>query len=415
MKKAILVLALAVLVLGLSTSSFAGAQKIFGISNDDNFNTGANTGTIFQVHTAPSALTVFQTVHTGGTGLGGGFFAAPRVSIESNAHCLFVTDAASSDIAAFALSGSSFVAAPGSPFSNGALSGAAEGIGLAASADGKYLYAAYSASENLASWNIASNCSLTLNSGPITEFDLVAPIAVSADGGTLVVSEIDNEVIDTFTLTAGSISATPTSSVSAAGCGFPGGLDINTPASGGALVVAGNAILAQAYMTDTLNIGTHSLGGTVTCGTVSGAGTGIGNLESPLFNKKGLAGAAGGYIYMGMAGFGGGGSNADPGFSVNAVSGTGAAATVAAGASGFIDAYTPANGYIYGSNVATCSNVPAAYAGAVFQSYANGSAANTMAVYAVSAAGVPSPFASVANPNAVGTSFVLSVTSFCNR
>jgi hypothetical protein len=98
MIKATSILALAALALGLSTASFAGAQKLYGITNDDN--PDGNTASVYQVVT-PGSIHQIKTLTTGGTGIGGGYFAAPRNALEQTAACVFVADVGSSDIAAF--------------------------------------------------------------------------------------------------------------------------------------------------------------------------------------------------------------------------------------------------------------------------------------------------------------------------
>jgi hypothetical protein len=88
MIKATSVLTLAAFLLAFSSASLAG-HPTYGITNDDN--PTANTGTVF-VPAAGGKLTILKTLQTGGTGLGGGYFSAPRVAIESNVDCLFVAD-----------------------------------------------------------------------------------------------------------------------------------------------------------------------------------------------------------------------------------------------------------------------------------------------------------------------------------
>src|SRR5580658_808095 len=145
------VLALATLALGLGTTSFA-ANKTYGVTNDDNPNSNANTATVFTYESASPHVKVFKTLAAGGSGLGGGYFAAPRNAIEQNASCVFVANVASSTIAAFSKA-SGFAAVAGSPFL-GIGNSDYEGMGLAASADGKYLYAAFSGSDQIGSYSI---------------------------------------------------------------------------------------------------------------------------------------------------------------------------------------------------------------------------------------------------------------------
>lgn len=396
------VLALAGLALGLSTASFAGSPT-YGVTNDDN--PGANTATAFKV-TGPSSIGAFKTLNAGGSGLGGGYFASPRNSIEQNVACVFVSNAASSTIAAFAKV-NGFAPSTGSPYA-GIGNSDFEGMGLAASADGKYLFAAFSGSDQIGSYSInqgpgAATCALTPLSGPISASDAVAPIAINQAGTALIVSELDNEFLDSYAVSNGVIASTATSHVSTSSCGFPGGIDVTV----GGSVVVGEATLSQTYMTDTLTGST--LGGTIGCNSITGTDDGVGNLESPVFNKAAYA-TGNGLVFMGFAGFGGGGAGsfADAGFSVNQVS----SGAISPAVSAYYDAYEHgSNTYLYGTNpgISTVGS-----ATGVWQSYATSSVTNIVTLYKVVGSTI-TPFASVSNPNANGTSFVLSISSFPTR
>jgi len=401
MIKVTVVLALVFLALGLSTASFAGAQRLYGVTNDDNPTAGANTATVFQVHTGPASIAVLKTLKTGGTGLGSGYFAAPRIGIERNESCIFVVDAASSDIAAFKVLGFAKVG----NYSNSALNSDYEGMGLAASAQGNYLYAGYSGSDNIATWAIGTGddlCALTLVPGSITNAgDAVAPLAVSHDGNTLIVSELNNEFLDSYSLSAGV--PTPVSHQSTSSCGFPAGIDI----SGNALVVTGDATLSQTYCTATLAGSTLSA---VSSNTLTGAGSGIGNIESVEFDKDAWI-TGNGYVYFGAAGFGGGGSFANGGFSVNKVT----SGVISAAATDYYDAYASNNdGAVYASNAATTTVTAMGLQSIVWQVDSTDSVTNIVNFYTLNSSGI-TRYASVADPNANGTAFVLTISAFPGR
>jgi hypothetical protein len=397
------VLALAALALGLSSASFA--SHTFGVTNDDNPNAGANTATVFTI-TGANTIGVFKTLAAGGSGLGGGYFSAPRNSIEQNASCVFVANVASSTIAAFSKA-SHFAAVPGSPFA-GIGNSDFEGMGLAASADGAFLYAAFSGSDQIGSYAIgtgANACVLTPLSGPISAGDAVSPLAITSDGQTLLVSELNNEFLDSYAVTAGVIAATATSHESTSSCGFPGGVDVTKVTGGSANVVTGEATLSQTYCTATLTAGV--------LGAVSGntllAPTGLGNLESPVFNKAAYTTGTG-LIFMGFSGFGGGGTGtfADAGFAINPVTAGAINNTPNASFDAFL---TTSNTYLYGTNpgISTVGTVTG-----VWQSYATSSVTNIVTLYKV-VGNTISVFGSMADPNANGTSFVLSISSFPGR
>jgi len=245
MRKAILVMALAALAVLLGPRNFA-AEKHYIITNDDNPN--HNTATIFEVNTETGALTQGKSLVTGGIGLNGGFFAAPRNAIDGSGRCFFVSDAGSGDIASFTAPPPRFLKVGN--YSNAQLSGNYAGIGLAASPNGRYLFAAYSGSSNIAVWNINSDCSLTLNGNPYADGDQTAMIAVNNAGTELVVPLPDLEEIASYSIGLdGVLTAQPALDFSnvgecaTRGC-FPAGLDITND---GKIVVAGNASATGSY------------------------------------------------------------------------------------------------------------------------------------------------------------------------
>jgi len=392
------VLALAALALGLSTASFA-ANKTYGVTNDDNPSTGANTATVF-TYGPGGTVVVFKTLKAGGSGLGGGYFAAPRNAIEQNASCVFVANVASSSIAAFAKA-TGFAAAPGSPFAAaGSDNSDYEGMGLSASADGKYLYVAYSGSDSLGSYSIAASCALTPISSNVAAGDAVSPLEINSAGTALVVSELNNQYLDSYAVAAGAI-GTQTSHQSTSSCGYPGGVDITE----GGSVVTGEATLSQTYCTAKLTGSTLSA---VAGNTVSTTCSGIGNIESPVFNKAAYTGASGGLVFLGASGYGGGGSFYDAGFTINPVSTGG---VITATANTCVDAYTGNTSYLYGTNpgVSTVGSDTA-----VWQSYATSSVTNIVTLYKV-VGNTITKYGSVSDPNANGTSYVLSISSYPGR
>jgi hypothetical protein len=172
------------LVLVALVPSSLGQNAGYVVVNNDDFDyEGSNSATGDRV-AAGGAISFLETLDTGGMGLGGGYFFATRIAIEDNAHCIFVADAGSSDIAAF--EGPSFKKVVPN-FSNSQLAGDYFGIGLAVDPAGKFLYSAWSASFNVAVLAIAPDCSLTLVGSPIPEPDLVANPTLTRDGGALVI------------------------------------------------------------------------------------------------------------------------------------------------------------------------------------------------------------------------------------
>src|SRR5579872_3630574 len=105
MKSVLIVLvmvSLMTVICGLCPSSLSAATKHFVITNDDV--NGPNTVTFYQSSGTASApkLTRVNTVKTGGTGLGGGYFGIVRQVLvkDGNDECAFSADGGSNDVAA---------------------------------------------------------------------------------------------------------------------------------------------------------------------------------------------------------------------------------------------------------------------------------------------------------------------------
>lgn len=294
MRKAIFAVAVAALTAMLVPGNFA-AEKHYIITNDDNSNSNANTATVFEV--LPSGeLKQVRVLKTGGTGLDSSWHGASRNAADSSPKCLFVSDAGSSDIAAFAAPAFSKVG----NYSNSQLIGNVFGITLAVSPDSKFLFAAYSASSNIALWNIGSDCSLALNGSPYADGDKLALIAVTSDGSELVVSLPDlNEMTSYAVSPSGTLTAQPPidffnvqGCVSFGPCD-PAGIDITND---GKLVIAANPSFRSPYgiMTASLSASGLSTPGYHHYPTAT---------TNPNFVRLSPAAADGhGFLYLGMAG-----------------------------------------------------------------------------------------------------------------
>jgi hypothetical protein len=183
------------------------------------------------------------------------------------------------------------------------------------------------------------------------------------------------------------------SSCSSTGC-YVTGQDISEVKAGKATVVLGNATLSGPYYVE-CSLNTTS--GLSNCLNNNLTGTSLSNIESPYYNKAGFAGTSGGGIYLGAAGFG---SGEPAGVSLNAVNSSGVP-TAAAEAS-----YTNTGGY-YCSNAQSYSH--AATIQYVYQSCTTSGEVNTMYVYKSNGSSSIAPLTSEVNPNADGTTFVLSI------
>jgi hypothetical protein len=174
----------------LSTAcAFAGTVPNFVITNDNV--KGANTVTLYQAAGTQGAptLTLYATLKTGGTGLGGGFYAEESVLLvpDGNKECAFAADAGSNDIAGIKLSFHPVVTGnfTGSKTDSGSL-----GIGLATKGQ-KFLYAAFTGSRTIATFSIQPGCVLNfvgdvpaagLRGGPVNGMKVSREIMVVAYG-----------------------------------------------------------------------------------------------------------------------------------------------------------------------------------------------------------------------------------------
>jgi hypothetical protein len=282
---------------GISAFSFE-QNGGYVLVNDDK--SAANSLSGFKI-TAAGKISFLETLQTGGTGIGGGFFVAPHVVIESKAHCIFAADAGSSDIAAF--EGPSFKRVVPN-FSNTQLNGSVLGIGLAVDPEGKFLYSAWSATENIAVLAIASDCSLTLAGSPIIQPDDVVDLTVTHDGKVLVVGYPDLGGVQAYkTSSTGALTAlgpqlvfaTSISACATTGC-FPAAQDVT---DNDKYWVWGNATLS----------GASTLSATLTSQGFTNAAlqtypdTTLQNVESPWFSPA-AAKTAVGNLYLGAGGFG---------------------------------------------------------------------------------------------------------------
>ena len=150
------VLTIAALIAG---TAGLDAQPNFVYTNDDNI--GSNTVSGFAVDAAGNLTPVLNSPFaTGGGGTGGGGFAINRVVISGGTY-LYASNGGTSDISAFTIDPvmGGLTAITGSPFSAGGTTFA--DISLAASPDGKFLFAGVTSNNTLVSFNIQPGGSLT--------------------------------------------------------------------------------------------------------------------------------------------------------------------------------------------------------------------------------------------------------------
>jgi YVTN family beta-propeller protein len=212
----------------LPSSSQLYAQATFVYVN--NSVAGANSVSAFSVGTGGSLTAVTGSPFlTGGTGSGGGYYASNAIAATVVGNFLFASDSVSNDIAAFSIGTSTgaLTAVPGSPFAYGTTGESnPNGISLAVTPTGKFLFAGDANSSDVWAFSIASNGALTVVLGsPFTSPTSPDGINVTRDGKYLAVALFDGLEVAMFSIgPSGALTAVPGSPFltggSASGTGY---------------------------------------------------------------------------------------------------------------------------------------------------------------------------------------------------
>jgi sugar lactone lactonase YvrE len=214
----------ALLILFLIAGGLArsAAAQDYLLTNDDSFSNGVSYYTIG----GSGALTFAMEVPGPGLGIGGGYFGMNRLVVvdSGNTQCIFASEAMTNDVAWY-VPGAGVVGGSATGSQND--DGSANGIGLAANT--QYVYASFSTSSTIATFQLQSGCVLTflsdiaaggLNGGTID--------GMALHGNMLITSFADGS-IESFSIGAG----TPVpngdlqiSTASPSGQSYPNGIDI---------------------------------------------------------------------------------------------------------------------------------------------------------------------------------------------
>jgi len=206
----------------ISVCALAQTPTHYVVTNDDQ--ASGNTATIYQAG-GSAGLTQVKVVSTGGTGLGGGYFATGRVGVQHDGRgqCFYISNAGTGDITSISATTLNKV---GNFSGSSSDDGSTLGIGLAI--NGKYLYAAYTASNTIATFGIGAGCNLKF----LGDIDALGLSGGSTDGmaghGNILVVTYGDGSIESFDVSGGipvSNNYLQNSSVFAAG-NWPGGVDI---------------------------------------------------------------------------------------------------------------------------------------------------------------------------------------------
>jgi hypothetical protein len=209
-------------------SAAAAGNPHYVVTNDDIVPFFISGVSFFTVG-AGGVLTFQQEVQTDGSGTGGGYFPANRVVVldSGSAQCVYASNASAGTIVGIDVN---TLLVGGSASGSATDTGISNGIGLAVNP--QYLYASFTDSSNIGTFQIQPGCSLTFVND-VTTFGVQGGIVsgMFVHGNIMVVTYADGS-IESFTITAG----TPVSNgdkqnstayVKSQGATYPDGIDIS--------------------------------------------------------------------------------------------------------------------------------------------------------------------------------------------
>ncbi len=218
---------LLVSILAASGRATAGTQYV--VTNDDAafpFPTGVS----FYAVGTNGALVFQQQVQTGLFGIGGGYFGMNRVAVlnSSDQQCVYASEAGNGDIVGVSIS---TLTVGGSANGSGTDSGTANGIGLAT--NGTYLYASFSDSNTIGTFQVQSGCSLAfLNDTSVVGLHkgIINGMAVH---GTMLIASYTDGSIESFDISGGTPVSngdeqTSTAMSKSQGATYPNSIDITS-------------------------------------------------------------------------------------------------------------------------------------------------------------------------------------------
>jgi 6-phosphogluconolactonase (cycloisomerase 2 family) len=208
-------------------SGFAvGAGKPHYLITNDDVPPALSTSVTFYTVGANGQLTMKAKVLTGRGGIGGGYFAANRVTVleNGNAECVYASQAAGGEIDGISIK---TLRIGGHAVGSKNDTGASNGIGLAINS--KYLYASFTDSSNIGTFQVQPGCKIKFV-GDITVGGLHGGVidGMVIHGKIMVVTYGDGS-IESFNISAGvpvSNGDEQNSTASRSGNTYPSGIDI---------------------------------------------------------------------------------------------------------------------------------------------------------------------------------------------
>ena len=177
---------------------------------------------------ADGRINLKSTVETGGFGIGGGYFGLNRIAVLNNGsnQCVFSSEAASSDVVGIDVN---TLSVTGSAVGSANDTGASNGIGLVI--NGGYLYASFTDSSNIGTFQIQPGCTLSFIND-VTVIGLQGGIvdAMAAHGNLLIVTYGDGS-IESFNISNGTPVSNgdkqnSTAAINLQGATYPSAIDI---------------------------------------------------------------------------------------------------------------------------------------------------------------------------------------------
>ncbi|HEX7286832.1 MAG TPA: beta-propeller fold lactonase family protein [Candidatus Angelobacter sp.] len=219
----------------LSATLSIAAQQTFLVTNDDPFRR-PNSVSTYAIQSDGSLLLVgkFPSGGAGGSGTGDpsgqgiGSIATTRIVVSQDNKFVFATNAPDNTVSAFSLDSSTglLTLVPGSPFATGG--NACQGMGLAISPNAQFLFAMNTCSQDVTSFKIGADGSLSVVGPPASLFTAGVDIKVTGDGKFVAVSLHGFNVgVDIFSIgPGGSLTRVPGSPFPGHG-GFGSALEAN--------------------------------------------------------------------------------------------------------------------------------------------------------------------------------------------
>ena len=220
--------AAAILIVACLVSIVAAGQGTphYLVSNDD-LSQFVTTVSFYSIG-ADGLLSSQTSVPTGGYGIGGGYFGLNRLAVINNSdnQCVYASEATTGDVVGIAVSNLTVLS---STFGSANDTGVSNGIGL--TTNGQYLYASYTDTSNIGTFQIEPNCSLSfINDLSVIGLQGGILDAMAAHGNLLVVTYGDGS-IESFNISGGTPVSNgdernSTAATAAQGATYPSAIDI---------------------------------------------------------------------------------------------------------------------------------------------------------------------------------------------